>query len=248
MQCSTPLLLTGLNSSTVYSPASSTSSTSSLLAPIIPTQQSSFSTTYTQQYALEDGYEDEDVKPSIQLSVPVIPDRQVELVHHYMVNVLKIQYLLADQSIAAFIFNLTQTSETARDAVCLLSSLHRHCLRDNVGFSSAVRSLGGDQGHPYNDTDTFYYRLRGSLLHKGAYNVNEGEAMACLHVVSSFLFSGGRGDWDIYLTIAVKYVQALFDDPRYYGAEDVIRNCSESTRFIIKTTSGLNPFGARLFY
>lgn len=237
-----PLLLTGLNSSAVqYSPTSPTSSSaSSLLAPIIPivpTLQSSFSTTYTQDYALEEGYDDEDTKPLVPVSASIVPDRQMELVHHYMVNVLKIQYLLADNSIAAFIFDLTQTSETARDAVCLLSSLHRHCVRDNIGFTSAVRSLGQDQGHPYNDTDTFYYRLRGSLLHKDAYQVNEGEAMACLHVVSSFLFSGGRGDWDVYLTIAVKYVQSLFDDPRYYGPEDVIRNCSDSTRFIIKTTS-----------
>lgn len=227
----------GLNSSTVYSPTSSISSTSSLIAPNIPTQQSSFSVTYTQDYSLDEGYDEEDQKPaSNQLSAAIVPDRQTELVNHYMVNVLKIQYLLADNSISSFIFNLTQTSETARDAVCLLSSLHRHCVRDNIVFTSTIPNLGGDQAHPYDDTDTFYYRLRGSLLRKGgAYN--EGEAMACLHVVSSFLFSGGRGDWDIYLNIATKYVQSLLEDPRFYGAEDVIRNCSESTRFIIKTTS-----------
>ena len=226
----------GLNASTVYSPTSSTSSTSSLIAPNIPTQQSLFSVTYTQQYSTDDGY-DEDQKPaSNQLSATIVPDRQTELVSHYMANVLKIQYLLADNSISSFIFNLAQTSEPARDAVCLLSSLHRHCVRDNIVFTSTVPNLGGDQAHPYDDTDTFYYQLCESLLRKnGAYN--EGEAMACLHVVSSFLFSGGRGDWDIYLKIATGYVQSLLEDPRFYGAEDVIWNCSELTRFIIKTTS-----------
>ena len=184
--------------------------------------------TYTQQYSTDDGY-DEDQKPaSNQLSATIVPDRQTELVSHYMANVLKIQYLLADSSISSFIFNLAQTSEPARDAVCLLSSLHRHCVRDNIVFTSTVPNLGGDQAHPYDDTDTFYYQLRESLLRKnGAYN--EGEAMACLHVVSSFLFSGGRGDWDIYLKIATGYVQSLLEDPRFYGAEDVIQNCSEST-------------------
>jgi len=166
-----------------------------------------------------------------RLSPSVIPDRQIELIHHYIENVNKIQYLLADPSIAAFIFNLTQTSQTTRDAVCLLSSLHRHCVRDNVNFSNM---LGENAIHPYNDTDAFYWRLRSSLFPKKTYN--EGEAMAGLHVVSSFLFSGGRGDWDLYLGIATKFVQSVFEDSRFYGPEDVLMNCADSTRFIIKTT------------
>jgi len=60
--------------------------------------------------------------------------------------------------------------------------------------------------------------------------------MAGLHVVSSFLFSGGRGDWDAYLGVAAKYVQSVFEDQRYYGPADALQNCPETTRFIIKTT------------
>lgn len=184
----------------------------------------------------ETPYPDEsDQRPSI---MAVVPDRQFELVRHYMVNVMKIQYMQADQSIGPFIYELIERSTSARDAVCLLSSLHRHCVRDNYavpvsGGSTAIMSSA-------NDTDTFYYRLKSSLLRKsGSYD--EGEAMAGLHVVSSFLFSGGRGDWDAYLNVAIKYVQSVFEGQRYFGAEDALRNCPETTRFIIKTTSALIP-------
>jgi hypothetical protein len=179
--------------------------------------------------------EENDQRPSI---VSLIPDRHFELVRHYMVNVMKIQYMQADQSIGRFIYEMIERSASARDAVCLLSSLHRHCVRDNY----AVPVSGGPSAliTSANDTDTFFYRLKSSLLRKGG-TYDEGEAMAGLHVVSSFLFSGGRGDWDSYLNVAVKYVQGVFDDSSYYGPEDALRNCPETTRFIIKTTSEL-PF------
>ena len=202
-----------------------------------PTVQSSFSPTYTQDYVVDETpYADEsDQRTSI---MTMLPDRQLELVRHYMVNVLKIQYMQADHSIGPFIYELIERSTSARDAVCLLSSLHRHCVRDNY----AVPVAGGSTAliTSANDTDTFYYRLKSSLLRKGG-SYDEGEAMAGLHVVSSFLFSGGRGDWDAYLGVAVKYVQSVFEDQRYFGPADALRNCAETTRFIIKTTSTLRP-------
>jgi C6 transcription factor Pro1 len=202
---------------------------------LAPTVQSSFSPTYTQDYAVDEAPypEENDQRPSI---MTMVPDRHFELVRHYMVNVLKIQYMQADQSIGWFIYEMIERSASARDAVCLLSSLHRHCVRDNyavpvAGSSTALMSSALD-------TDSYYYRLRSSLLREsGMYD--EGEAMAGLHVVSSFLFSGGRGDWDAYLSVAVKYVQTVFEDPRYFGPTDALKNCSETTRFIIKTTSTL---------
>lgn len=195
--------------------------------------RSSFSGTYHREYDLEEAPypEENDQRPSI---VIMAPNHHFELVNHYMANVMKIQYMQADQSIARFIYDMIVRSASARDAVCLLSSLHRHCVRDNYpapvagGTTALVASA--------NDTDAYYYRLRSSLLREsGSYD--EGEAMAGLHVVSSFLFSGGRGDWDAYLSVAVKYVQTVFEDQRYYGPEDALKNCSETTRFIIKTTS-----------
>jgi len=211
---------------------------SSSAIPLSPTVQSSFSPTYTQDYVVDETPypEESDQRSSI---MTVVPDRQLELVRHYMVNVLKIQYMQADQSIGPFIYQMIERSTSARDAVCLLSSLHRHCVRDNY----AVQLSGGATAliSSANDTDTFYYRLKSSLLHKGG-SYDEGEAMAGLHVVSSFLFSGGRGDWDAYLNVAAKYVQSVFEDQRYYGPADALRNCPDTTRFIIKTTSASPPF------
>jgi hypothetical protein len=139
-----PRFLTGLNSSS--SPSSPPSSYT--LAPILssnanmntvnsssalvlsPTVQSSFSPTYTQEYVVDETPypEESDQRPSI---MTMVPDRQLELVRHYMVNVMKIQYMQADQSIGPFIYEMIERSTSARDAVCLLSSLHRHCVRDN---------------------------------------------------------------------------------------------------------------------
>ena len=184
----------------------------------------------------ETPYSDEsDQQPSI---MTIVPDRQLELVRHYMVNVMKIQYMQADHSIGPFIYQLIEKSSSARDAVCLLSSLHRHCVRDNYAAPLAAGSTALISSA--NDTDTFYYRLKSSLLRKGG-SYDEGEAMAGLHVVSSFLFSGGRGDWDAYLGVAVKYVQSVFEDQRYFGPADALRNCPDTTRFIIKTTSAFHP-------
>jgi hypothetical protein len=199
--------------------------------------QSSFSLTYTQSYLVEDGYDDNTANDQTPISASIVPDRQADLINHYMLNVLKIQYLLADRSISTVIYNFTQTSPSARDAVCLLSSLHRHSVRDNNAlFSNAMSVSLVNTALPYEaHPNVFYERLRLSLLSKSSYD--EGEAMACLHVVSSFLFSGGRGDWDVYLDIASKYVMYALEDPNYYSPEDVLRHCPETTRFIVKTTS-----------
>ena len=149
-------------------------------------------------------------------------------------NVMKIQYMQADQSIGPFIYQMIERGASARDAVCLLSSLHRHCVRDNyaVAISGGTTALISSA----NDNDTFYYRLKSLLLRKGG-SYDGGEAMAGLHVVSGFLFSGGRGNWDAYLGVAAKYAQSKFEDRRYYGPADALENCPETARFIIKTTS-----------
>ncbi|RDX57063.1 hypothetical protein K466DRAFT_574118 [Polyporus arcularius HHB13444] len=154
----------------------------------------------------------------------VMPTEQTNLIQHYLVNVLPIQYLLADASIKEFMFNLIQTSTAARDAACLLSALHLHCMR-----------------HPYQAADSnavnhIFGKIQNTLLVGNRRPYNEGDAMAGLHIVSSFLFSGGRGSWEVWLNIASQYVQSMLNDPSFYGPEEALRRCSESTRFIIKTT------------
>lgn len=239
------LVLTGLNSSvsrpqSSYTLAPILSNSASMNAVnnssavvVAPTIQSSFSPTYTQDYVVDEAPypEENDQRPMI---MTMISDHHLELVRHYMLNVMRIQYMQADQSIGPFIYEMIERSASARDAVCLLSSLHRHCVRDN--YAVPVSATSTALISPATDTDIFYYRLKSSLLRKNA-SYNEGEAMAGLHVVSSFLFSGGRGDWDAYLNVAIKYVQSVFEDQRYFGPADALQNCPETTRFIIKTTS-----------
>lgn len=60
--------------------------------------------------------------------------------------------------------------------------------------------------------------------------------MAGLHVVSSFLFSGGRGPWREFLDVACSWVEATLNDDRFNNPAEAIGRCSESTKFIIKTS------------
>ncbi|KAH9945024.1 fungal-specific transcription factor domain-containing protein [Epithele typhae] len=143
---------------------------------------------------------------------------QDHLLRHYFHNVLPIQYLLADSSITNFMANLIHSSQSAREAACMLSALHLTTM--SRADQSAVHSI--------------YQHIQDTMLVERPYN--EGDAMAGLHIVSSFLFSGGRGNWEVWLGIASQYVQNILNDPRFYGPEEALRQCAESTRFIIKTT------------
>ncbi|KAJ8494771.1 hypothetical protein ONZ51_g2116 [Trametes cubensis] len=176
-------------------------------------------------------FSDDDIDPSGSPEGPhmpmmvngfglAIPGDQNRLIHHYLANVLPIQYLLADSSIRDFMIKLIQTSSNARDAACVLSALHLQC----ISYPSQAM-----------DASAIYNRVQTVLLGRQA-QYTEGDAMAGLHIVSSFLFSGGRGNWEVWLDIACQYVQKMLNDTRFYGPEDALKKCSESTRFIIKTT------------
>ncbi|THH00366.1 hypothetical protein EW026_g2147 [Hermanssonia centrifuga] len=204
--------------------------------PPQPALESSFSPLYTQNFAY--GSDDDPQEPPDQAvnALPVImnsydsmiPYDQKDLVAHYMQKVLPIQYLLSDfTSINKFIYDLIRSSESARDAACMLAAIHR----DRMGYVSPT-SEDGIVSHPAN---FLYERLFQGLARKNQ-QYSEGDAMAGLHAVSTILFSGGRGAWDMFLNVASQYVVGILVDPKYYGPEDVLLRCSESTRFIIKTT------------
>ena len=161
---------------------------------------------------------------------PSIPYEQKDLVQHYMSDVLPIQYLLSDSSvIRTFIYDLIRQSSSARDAACMLAAIHR----DRMGYTSA-QTFPSSNGVIVAPATMLYKRLFENLARKQQFN--EGDAMAGLHAVSTILFSGGRGAWDMFLAVASNYVHNVLTNPRYPGPEDVLRNCSESTRFIVKTT------------
>lgn len=203
--------------------------------PVQPAVRSGFGSLYTEPiYTSDDDAQDSPIQdPSSALVLasglnntydPSIPYEQNGLVQHYMASVLPIQYLLSDSSvIRTFIYDLIRQSTSARDAACMLAAIHR----DRMG----IANISGPVVPP---AHLLYRRLFESLASKQQFN--EGDAMAGLHAVSTILFSGGRGAWETFLSVASQYVYQVLTNPRYPGPEDVLRNCSESTRFIVKTT------------
>ena len=163
---------------------------------------------------------------------------QSGLVRHYLDHVLRRQYLLADTSIAEFIIRTVQENPAARDAVCLLASLHRESLRHGHNYLPAATTAMSDALVLQNDASTdyskTYKRICASLRTSAAGGYTEGEAMAGLFVVSAFLFRGGRGAWQEFLSVAADWVWNVL----HAGGSptETILRCSDSQQFIIKTT------------
>ena len=163
--------------------------------------------------------------PHMNLSFdPVLPRSQQYLIQHYMNNVLPIQYLLSDSSvIRTFIYDLIRASPSACVAACMLAAIHR----DRTGYPRISNGVA-------RTADQLYTTLWRGLAQKAHFD--EGDAMAGLHAVSTILFSGGRGEWENFLNVARQYVWTVLYNSDYTGPEHVLLTCSESTRFIIKTT------------
>ncbi|KAH9055219.1 fungal-specific transcription factor domain-containing protein [Lactarius vividus] len=197
---------------------------------------STLSPSYHQQYVFEEdeynnnneteqlhstGYYVESSSLSQNIA-PFMSSHQSGLVRHYLDHVLRRQYLLADTSIAEFIVRTVQENPAVRDAVCLLASLHP--------MTDAL-VLQNDASTDYSKT---YKRICTNLRTSAAAGYTEGEALAGLFVVSAFLFRGGRGAWQEFLSVAADWVWNVLHaggDP----AETIMR-CSDSQQFIIKTT------------
>lgn len=122
-----------------------------------------------------------------------------------------------------------QRSTSALDAVCLLSSLHRHAL-----------NTGDPKGDP--QAVQLFSRVRSGLIGKA--NLTEGDAMAGLHVVSWVLFCGGRGQWQEFLHIACRFSSSILYHPDHHSPQDALMKCNETTRFIIKTSMWFDVLAA----
>ncbi|KAI0342711.1 hypothetical protein BDW22DRAFT_1329876 [Trametopsis cervina] len=209
-----------------YAPQSQQQQTSIYAPALPPPVQSSFSPLYTANGYGSDEELQQSPDPNYEaLTQPMnsydtmIPYEQKELVQHYMSNVLPIQYLLSDQStIRNFIYELIRSSQSAREAACMLAAIHRD---RTTRYSSSLAHY-------------MYKRLFATLAQKSQFT--EGDAMAGLHAISTILFSGGRGAWESFLQVASQYVYGVLTNSRFYGPEDVMKHCTESTRFIVKTT------------
>nr|VWP01154.1 Putative Sec14 protein [Ganoderma boninense] len=154
------------------------------------------------------------------LGLPTTESRAA-LIKHYLHSVLPTQFPFADRSIKDFMSTTIQSSQAARDAACLLSIVHMHYTRRSPVNFNAVNSI---------------YRQLHTNLFTGRRTYTEADAIAGLHVVTSFRFSGGRGEWEVWLDVARQFALNVLDDPNVSGPKEALRRCRESTRFIIKTT------------
>jgi hypothetical protein len=142
---------------------------------------------------------------------------------YYVQHVLRIQYLHTDGStgIDDLIWKLIHSrlsSDSAREAACLLVDLHRKSAQGAIAFSAPA--------------DRY---IHARIQNSPAIPVTEGDALANLCMVSYFLLSGGQGQWQAFLDSACEFsIKAL---QRNYVAPDwALISCSDSMRFIIKTS------------
>ncbi|KAG6851142.1 hypothetical protein H0H93_001022 [Arthromyces matolae] len=192
-----------------YAPSSST-----LVSPAI---QSSFGQSYSY-------FNTDDLIPlEYEPFHPQNPDQSYYLVdmvlNHYRERVVKAQYIFANNSIRNLVCDVVMSHRRSRDAASLLSSVHwqRFCNPHALAFES----------------DETRQRLRDiqNLLNRQSYSSED--AMAALHVVSSYLFDGGSGDWERWLQVSNNYVDSLF---RRYSPSEALLTGDDQNVFIIKTS------------
>lgn len=152
---------------------------------------------------------------------PLLDAHQNAALNYYMKHVLRMQYLHASESLDSIIWNLIHTSDNARQAACLLSDLHRRCTQRHTLATIEPQDLE-------------------ALSHMQLVPLNrpltEGDALAGLCIVSYFLFSGGKGQWQTFLDAATSFSLSILNHPCNGGPRRVLFECSESIRFIIKTS------------
>jgi len=142
-----------------------------------------------------------------------------ELVKHYMENVIDIQYLLGDKkNLHEMIFQTLSSHDNTREAVKLLASVHHRRF---------IRTVALDW-----ETDNRLTELRTRLTSAPP---TANDAMAALHIVSLYLFDGGRGAWSDFLNIAAHFVDTVLYNPHYSGPADALLNCNPTVAFVIKT-------------
>ena len=144
---------------------------------------------------------------------------------HYVDNVVKIQYLLGNKEILPrMIWHSVKSHGESHEAVTLLSRAY-YGRQENPNFSvlKDVSTIG--------TIDT----LKQSLSFKNKFTADD--AMTALHIVSLYLFDGGRGRWDHFLTFAVQYVKNVLDNPSFMGSYSAaLEAANHKDEFIVKTT------------
>jgi hypothetical protein len=166
-------------------------------------------------------------------------------IDRYFTQVLGIQYRLADQrALRSIISSLAQQNPAVKSSISLLSVLH-------IQSQAHAVPLGGTGLLPAPPPsaqklyDKLYEQTR-KLLESKLFKqgrLDEGDAMACLHLISAFLFSGGRGTWYEFLHTAGDWVEATIRD---HGESPhlALLGLNERGHFIFRATMWMDVFSA----
>ncbi|PBK75676.1 hypothetical protein ARMSODRAFT_949988 [Armillaria solidipes] len=143
-----------------------------------------------------------------------------ELVNHYLNVVVAMQFQLADKiRLPEVIYNAVE-GDCYRNAARLLAFIHQK----RQAMPSVPALQDSTPRRQYDD-------LKLALSRGSSYT--EDEAMASLTVISSFLFDGGKGEWQWWLEVAFKYARTILN--RYMSPRAALMSCTEKERFLVKT-------------
>ena len=163
-------------------------------------------------------------------------------IDRYFTQVLGIQYRLADQRALRSIMSfLAQQNPAVKSSISLLSVLH---IQSQAHAAASSGLLPAPSQSAQNLYDKLYKQTRKLLQESKVFKqgrLDEGDAMACLHLISAFLFSGGRGTWYEFLDTAGDWVEATICD---YGESPhlALLGLSERGRFIFRATMWMDVF------
>jgi len=167
-------------------------------------------------------------------------------IDRYFTQVLGIQYRLADQKALRSIMSfLAQQNPAVKSSISLLSVLHiqsqAHASASSSGVAGLLPSPSPSAQKLY---DRLYEQTRKLLQESKVFKqgrLDEGDAMACLHLISAFLFSGGRGTWWEFLDTAGDWVEATIREFRE-SPHLALLGLSERGRFIFRATMWMDVF------
>lgn len=146
--------------------------------------------------------------------------------HEYVNNIVNIQYLLGDkQTLPNMIWDAVMTHSPSQEAVNLLAQTYharQHNRAISVLESEAMKQRVSNLKEVLKNAETF---------------LTADDAMAALHVVSLYLFDGGYGKWNEFLSVACTYVMKVLENPIYYrNYPDALDGASPKDQFVVKTT------------
>ena len=168
----------------------------------------------------------------------MFPSEISSLINHYLNNVRPMQYFFADGWIDSTILQFASDEPIVRDSICLVASVHKRRWRDSESPPAKMRLIPLPDG---DDTEAKTEHIRSRLMDafsKVKDNVTPAAALAGLQCVSSFLFAGGKGEWDKFLQIACKWVEGCLTPAHrpIDGYKGILSRLDTLSHFTVKAT------------